>query len=375
MPPILPPATIGILGGGQLGRMTALAARSLGLRIQVLDPDPDCAARPVVDRVVAAKFDDVEGARALAREVDVVTIEIEQIAPAALAAAMEHAPVRPGPDVLRIVQHRGRQKQWLVDNGFPVGAYVDVSSADALASATRDLGPALFVKACEGGYDGRSQLRFDGVDAGEAWASLGGRPAVAEQALDLALELSVLVARRASGEMVVYPPAVNHHERQILAWSVLPGELDPAVAREARDLACGIAERFTLEGILAVEMFVTRDGRLLVNELAPRPHNSYHASELACPTSQFEQLVRAVCDLPLGIAEPTRPAAIVNLLGDLWQDGRVPDFAAALGVTGTRLFLYGKRGARPGRKMGHLAAVGDSPSDALDRVRRAAARL
>jgi len=375
MPPILPPATIGILGGGQLGRMTALAARSLGLRVQVLDPDPDCAARPVVDRVVAAKFDDVEGARELARHVDVVTIEIEQIAPAALAAAMEHAPVRPGPDVLRIVQHRGRQKQWLVDNGFPVGAYADVSNADALASAARDLGPALFVKACEGGYDGRSQLRFDGVDAAEAWSSLGGRAAVAEQALDLALELSVLVARRASGEMVVYPPAVNHHERQVLAWSVLPGELDPAVAREARDLACGIAERFSLEGILAVEMFLTRDGRLLVNELAPRPHNSYHASELACPTSQFEQLVRAVCDLPLGIAEPTRPAAIVNLFGDLWQDGRVPDFASALSVTGTRLFLYGKRGARAGRKMGHLAAVGDNPSDALDRVRRAAALL
>ena len=375
MPPILPPATIGILGGGQLGRMTALAARSLGLRVQVLDPDPDCAARPVVDRVVVARFDDIDGARELARESDVVTIEIEQIAPAALAAAMEHAPVRPGPEVLRIVQHRGRQKQWLVDNGFPVGAYADVSNADALASAARDLGPALFVKACEGGYDGRSQLRFDGVDAAEAWSSLGGRAAVAEQALDLALELSVLVARRASGEMVVYPPAVNHHERQVLAWSVLPGELDPAVAREARDLACGIAERFSLQGILAVEMFLTRDGRLLVNELAPRPHNSYHASELACPTSQFEQLVRAVCDLPLGIAEPTRPAAIVNLFGDLWQDGRVPDFASALSVTGTRLFLYGKRGARAGRKMGHLAAVGDNPSDALDRVRRAAALL
>ena len=375
MSPVLPPATIGILGGGQLGRMTALAARSLGLGVQVLDPDPDCSARPVVDRVVAAKFDSVEGARDLARAVDVVTIEIEQIAPAALAAAMEHAPVRPGPDVLRIVQHRGRQKQWLVDNGFPVGAYADVVTADALAGAARAIGPALFVKACEGGYDGRSQLRFDGVDADAAWKSLGGRAAVAEQALDLELELSVMVARRASGEVVVYPPAVNHHERQILAWSVLPGDLDPAVAAQARDLARAIAERFSLEGILAVEMFLTRDGRLLVNELAPRPHNSYHASELACPTSQFEQLVRAVCDLPLGVAEPTRPAAIVNLFGDLWQNNRAPDFASALGVAGTRLFLYGKRGPRPGRKMGHLAAIGDTPADALDRVRRAASRL
>ena len=375
MAPVLAPATLGILGGGQLGRMTALAARSLGMGVQALDPDADCAARPVVDRVVAAAFDSVDGARELARASAVVTIEIEQIAPAALAAAMEHAPVRPGPDLLRVVQHRGRQKQWLHDNGFPVGSYAHVATADELATAAREIGPALFVKACEGGYDGRSQIRFDGDDASSAWASLGGRPAVAEQALDLELELSVLVARRASGDVVVYPPAVNHHERQILAWSVLPGELDPRVAREARSLASGIAEAFALEGILAVEMFLLRDGRLLVNELAPRPHNSYHASELACPTSQFEQLVRAVCDLPLGDVEPIRPAAIVNLFGDLWLRDRQPDFAAALGVGGTRLFLYGKRGARPGRKMGHLASIGDTPSDALERVRRAASLL
>ncbi|MDB4884326.1 MAG: phosphoribosylaminoimidazole carboxylase [Gemmatimonadetes bacterium] len=372
---VLPPATIGIFGGGQLGRMTALAARALGMRVHVLDPDAECAARPVVERVVVASFDDAEGARELARACDVITIEIEQIAPAALAAALEHAPVRPGPDLLRVVQHRGRQKQWLSDNGFPVGEYAHVDSAEALAAAASGLGPTLFVKACEGGYDGRGQLRFDGLDAASAWASLGGRPSVAERALDLELELSVLVARRASGEIVVYPPAVNHHEQQVLAWSVLPGELDPAIAAEAQALARGIAECFALEGILAVEMFLVRDGRLLVNELAPRPHNSYHASELACPTSQFEQLVRAVCDLPLGIAEPTRPAAIVNLFGDLWLDGRQPDFAAALGVAGTRLFLYGKHGARPGRKMGHLAAIGDTPTEALRRVRRAAELL
>ena len=375
MAPILPPASIGILGGGQLGRMTALAARSLGYRVQALDPDADCAARPVVDRVVVAKFNDVDGARELARESDVVTIEIEQIAPAALEAALELVPVRPGADLLRIVQHRGRQKQWLVDHGFPVGPYAEVDSAPSLEAAVRRIGPVLFVKACEGGYDGRSQLRFDGGDVDGAWHSLGGRSAVAEQALDLQLELSVMVARRASGETVVYPPAVNHHERQILAWSSLPGDVDPRVARDAREIARDIAEQLALEGLLAVEMFLLRDGRLLVNELAPRPHNSYHASELACPTSQFEQLVRAVCDLPLGAPEPARPAAIVNLLGDLWIDGRTPDFSAALAVPGTRLFLYGKRGARAGRKMGHLAAVGDSPADALARVQRAAARL
>jgi 5-(carboxyamino)imidazole ribonucleotide synthase len=306
----------------------------------------------------------------------VVTIEIEQIAPAALEEALRHAPVRPGADLLRVVQHRGRQKRWLADRGFPVGPFHLIQSADALADAVRAIGPSLFVKACEGGYDGRSQLRLHaGESAAEAVRALGGREAVAEQELDLALELSVLVARRAGGDMVVYPPAVNHHERQVLAWSVLPGELPLGVVRQATALARAIAEAFALEGILAVEMFLLRDGRLLVNELAPRPHNSYHASELACPTSQFEQLVRAVCDLPLGATEPAHPAAIVNLLGDLWDAGRTPDFPAALGVQGARLFLYGKHGARPGRKMGHLAAAGSTPQDALARVRDAAGRL
>jgi 5-(carboxyamino)imidazole ribonucleotide synthase len=198
---------------------------------------------------------------------------------------------------------------------------------------------------------------------------------VAERGLDLAMELSVLVARRPSGEIVVYPPAVNHHERQVLAWSVLPGTLPPEVVREAQAIARTIAEESGLEGILAVELFLLADGRLLVNELAPRPHNSYHASELACPTSQFEQLVRAACDLPLGAAVPARPAAIVNLFGDLWLDGRTPDFGRALAVPTTRLFLYGKRGAKPGRKMGHLAALGDTGDEALRRVRESAALL
>jgi 5-(carboxyamino)imidazole ribonucleotide synthase len=357
--------------------MTALAARAMGYRVQVLDPDPDCAARPVVDRVVAAAFDDAAAAAELARECDVITLEIEQIGPAALAAAMALAPLRPGAGVLHVVQDRGRQKQWLSAQGFPVGPWALVTSSDALAAAASTIGPTLFVKSCQGGYDGRSQLRFStGDDAAHAFGQLGQRESVAEQGLDLALELSVLVARRPGGaELVVYPPAVNHHERQVLAWSVLPGELPPDVAREAERIARGIAQSLELEGILAVEMFLTTDGRLLVNELAPRPHNSYHASELGSPTSQFEQLVRAVCNLPLGAVQPGRPAAIVNLFGDLWEGGRVPDFAAALAVPQTRLFLYGKRGARPGRKMGHLGAVGETSAQALARAREAASRL
>ncbi|MEP6999628.1 MAG: 5-(carboxyamino)imidazole ribonucleotide synthase [bacterium] len=373
---ILPPATIGILGGGQLGRMTALAARAMGFGVQVLDPNPDCAARPVVDRVVVAAFDDPDGAAELARGCDVITIEIEQIGSAALAAAQRHAPVRPSPFILGVVQDRARQKNWLASQGVPIGAYAVVDSSDGLAAAMRTIGPSLFVKACEGGYDGRSQVRVEhGDDPTTAFAALGGRRAVAEQGLSLAMELSVLVARRTSGETRVFPLAINQHERQVLAWSVTPGKLPPDIERDAERIALHIADALQLEGILAVEMFLLDDGRLLVNELAPRPHNSFHATELACPTSQFEQLVRAVCDVPLGAIEPVRPAAIVNLFGDLWANGNTPNFERALGVSGTRLFLYGKGGARPGRKMGHLGATGASPQEALDRAQRAAALL
>lgn len=376
MPSIAPPATIGILGGGQLGRMTALAARSMGYRVHVLDPSADCAAAPVADKVIVAGFDDPLGAAALARECDVVTLEIEQISPAAMAAVLKHAPVRPGAAVVAMVQDRATQRRWLADAGIPVGPHAIVESAQQLEDAVRSLGADLFVKACQGGYDGRSQLRLHGEsDPRAAFDALGGRPAVAEQALDLALELSVLVARRPSGEIVVYPPAVNHHEHQVLAWSTLPGALPKSVVHEAEAIARRIAEALGLEGILAVEMFLLRDGRLFVNELAPRPHNSYHASEIACPTSQFEQLVRAVCDLPLGATEPASPAAILNLFGDLWSDDRTPDFAAALAVPGVRLFLYGKSGARAGRKMGHLAAAGSTVDEALARVRDAGSRL
>lgn len=372
----LPPATIGILGGGQLGRMTALAARSLGYGVQVLDPNPNCAARPVVDRVIAAPFDSVEGAETLARASGVVTLEIEQIGGAALEAASMHAPLRPGANIVRMVQDRERQKAWLASQGVPIGPYMVIDSDARFAEARQTLGAALFVKACEGGYDGRSQLRTDvTTDLADAFASLGRRRAVAEQALDLALELSVLVARNPDGQVVTYPPAVNHHEQQQLAWSTMPGDLPAEVIREAESIAVHIAHACSLEGILAVEMFLLTDGRLLVNELAPRPHNSYHASELACLTSQFEQLVRAVCNLPLGAVQPVRPAAIVNLFGELWASDRTPDFAAALRVPGTRLFLYGKGGSRQGRKMGHIAAIGDTPGDALSRARKAAAAL
>lgn len=383
MAPVRPGATIGFLGGGQLGRMAAMAARSMGYRVHALDPDPACSVEPVVDRLVTGRFDDAEAAGELARHCDVVTLEIEQIGADSLAAATRHAPVRPGPHVLDVVRDREHQRAWLASAGFPQGDWRSARTLEGLREALRELGGSAFVKATTGGYDGRSQVRVETVGhADEAWAALADsrtgapRPAVVERALDLALELSVLVARSPSGETAVYAPAVNHHERQVLAWSVIPGPLPPDLSAQAVSLARGIAEAIRLEGILAVEMFLTSDGRLLVNELAPRPHNSYHASELACPTSQFEQLVRAVCDLPLGSTETLRPAAIVNLFGDLWgEDGTAPCWERALAVPGTRLHLYGKASARPGRKMGHISAIGETPDGALARAREALARL
>lgn len=375
--PILPGSTLGILGGGQLGRMTAMAARSLGYHLHTLDPDPSCAARFVVERCVTGSFSDADAAREMARGCDVVTLEIESVSIGSMLAAGEEAPVRPGPHVLEIIQDRGRQKAWLDTHGLPLGPWRPVQSASELAAAQRELGGRCFAKACQGGYDGRGQVVLSAPEeAEEAWAELGSRPLVLERGLSLEAEISVMVARRPGGQMAVFPPALNHHEDRILAWSVLPAPIPPELAARAEALAREIAEAIDVVGLLAVEMFITTDGELLVNELAPRPHNSFHATELACATSQFEQLVRAVCDLPLGSTEVLRPAAICNLLGELWLDhGGLPAWDRALALPGVGLHLYGKRVARPGRKMGHLSAIGETPGVAAARVREARARL
>jgi 5-(carboxyamino)imidazole ribonucleotide synthase len=380
--PILPGATIGIFGGGQLGRMTAMAARAMGYRIQVLDPDPACAARFVVDACIEANWDDAREAANLARGCDVVTLEIEQISLASMDAATNFAPVRPGRAMLAIIQDRIEQRDWLKKNGFPIGDYRAVRSLDEVRDAVQALGGRVFCKSATGGYDGRGQGKV-GFRAGAdfeqevrgAWEALGEAAGIVEKAVELEREISVLVARSPSGQVKVYPAAWNHHENQILAWSVIPAPITEEMAEEASGLAEEIADTFQLEGILAVELFVTTDGRLLVNELAPRPHNSYHASERASVTSQFEQLVRAVCDLPLGDVSTVQPCAIANLLGDVWlnEDGsaREPHFDAALAVPGVRLHLYEKHRPRRGRKMGHLSAVGGTADEAVAAVLRA----
>ncbi|HVW77827.1 MAG TPA: 5-(carboxyamino)imidazole ribonucleotide synthase [Alloacidobacterium sp.] len=370
MSAILPGSTIGILGGGQLGRMTAMAARSLGYRIQVMDPDPSCPARFVVDACFEGAWDDARAAADLARGCDVITLEIEQIAVTSLEAAAKYAPLRPGIAMMRIIQDRILQKNWLVEHGFPVGDFRTIRSESDLQQAVSALGGRCFVKSARGGYDGRSQVKIgfgDATGAAEAWRLLGECDAVAEKALDLEKEISVMVARAPNGEVKSYPSAENYHENQILVWSVIPSSVPLDIETKAQEIARQIADRMQLEGILAVEMFVTKDGRLLVNELAPRPHNSYHASERACVTSQFEQIVRAVCDLPLGDTALIKPAAIANLLGDLWLDHE-PAFDRALAVPGVGLHLYEKHSARAGRKMGHLSAIGETPQEAVARV-------
>ena len=377
MSAILPGATIGILGGGQLGRMTAMAARSLGYRVQVMDPDPSCPARFVVDACFEGSWDDAKAAADLARGCDVVTLEIEQLSLESLRAAQRYAPVRPGEAVLAIIQDRIAQKEWLAARQFPVGPFRSIRSLDNMRAALDAFGHDCFVKSARGGYDGRSQLRItprSGESAELAWRALGQRPCIAEQAIALEREISVLVARTPSGAVRSFPSATNHHENQILAWSVIPSSIPATMEAEAQHIARSLAEQLGLEGILAVEMFVAQDGKLLINELAPRPHNSYHASERSCVVSQFEQHVRAVCDLPLGSTDILRPAAIANLLGDVWAEGE-PHFDRALEVDSVRLHLYEKHTARPGRKMGHLSAIGDTPEEAVTRVLEAKSRL
>lgn len=374
MAAILPGATIGILGGGQLGRMTAMAARSLGYRIQVLDPDPSCPASFVVDSTFAAALDDVEAITNLARGCDVVTIEIEKAGVAGMRAAQQHVPVRPKPEVLEVIQHRARQKQWLAEHKLPLGEFRVVQSAAELERAAREIAPDgdCFVKTAQGGYDGRGQaVLHSATDAHKAWLYLGAEVCVAEKAVDIEFEISVMAARRQGGETVCFPAALNHHTNRILDWSVIPAPISDQHANQGAEIARGIAEQLDVVGLLAVEMFVTKRGELLVNELAPRPHNSYHASERACVTSQFEQCVRAVCDLPLGDVEVVKPAAIINLLGDLWLKHPHPRFAEALAVPGLRLHLYEKQVPKPGRKMGHLSATGDTAEQAVARVMEA----
>ncbi|MDQ2970938.1 MAG: 5-(carboxyamino)imidazole ribonucleotide synthase [Acidobacteriota bacterium] len=364
--PVLPGSTIGVLGSGQLGRMFAIAARRMGYRVHTFSPDYDTPTGQVADVEVTAPYDDLDRVREFARRVDVVTFEFENVSAEAAATAAEHAPVRPAGGVLAICQNRVREKAFLRARGFPVAAYRPVGTAEELAAAYEELGGPAVAKRAGFSYDGRGQMKVSVADEiAAAWNHIGREEAVLERFVAFDHEISVIVARGLDGSLADFGVLRNTHVRHILDYTVRDGT-HPS-RREAVETARAIAEALDLVGVLCVEFFVETDGTLLVNELAPRPHNSGHLTVDACGTSQFEQQLRAVCGLPLGSTRPLRPAAMANILGDLWEDGE-PNWAAACAVDEVKLHLYGKSEPRPGRKMGHLTALADDGAQALARV-------
>ncbi|MGH7213275.1 MAG: 5-(carboxyamino)imidazole ribonucleotide synthase [Tepidisphaeraceae bacterium] len=368
--PILPGAAVGVLGSGQLGRMFAIAARQMGYRVHTFSPEDDTPTGQVADVEVCAAYDDLDAVRAFARNVAVVTFEFENVHSATAQATAEVVPVRPAGSVLHTTQHRLREKTFLATNGVPVTPFAPVGSLDELHAAVAKLGTPAVLKTAGWGYDGKGQVKIASVDqALSAWASLKTTEAVLEAFVDFEREVSVVAARGMDGSFAHWGIIENSHRNHILDVSLAPARVSDRVGRDAVEIARTILEKLDVVGVLCVEFFLARDGRLMVNELAPRPHNSGHLTIDACETSQFEQQLRAICGLPLGSTQQLRPAAMANLLGDLWDDaGDEPDWAGALAVPDVNLHLYGKRTARPGRKMGHLTAVGTSVDDAARKV-------
>jgi len=376
--PVLPPATLGLLGGGQLGRFFVSAAHEMGYQVIVLDPEADCPAGRIADRHLIAAYDDPAALATLAAECAAVTTEFENVPAEALAWLASRRPVAPGPASVRICQDRAAEKGFLARHGIPHVPYAAIACADDLAKANTTLFPAI-LKTVRLGYDGKGQARVaDRAAALAAFERFGGAPCVLEKMLPLDCEISVVLARQPDGSVVSYPPAENAHEHGILDLSIVPARIDPALADAARAIAERLAGALDYVGVLTVEFFVT-EGQLLVNELAPRPHNSGHYTLDAAVTSQFEQQVRALCGLPLGETRLHTPAVMANLLGDLWfpAPGRQtePDWRQVFAQPAVKLHLYGKSEPRPARKMGHLTAIGEDAHRALADVLAARAAL
>lgn len=372
---ILPGAAVGVLGGGQLGRMFAIAARRMGYRVHTYSPENDTPTGQVADVEVQGAYEDLDCVQAFARQVSVVTFEFENVPAATAEAAARFAPTRPSGQILHTTQHRLREKTFLSHAGFPVTPFVPVWSRDELETALIKLGCPAVLKTAGWGYDGKGQIRIDAPQqAQSAWTQLGAPEAVLEAFVDFEGEVSVVAARGQDGSFVHYGVIGNQHQRHILDVSVAPAPVSERIARDAVSIAREVLTALDVVGVLCVEYFVTQRGELLINELAPRPHNSGHLTFDACVTSQFEQQLRAICGLPLGSTELLRPAAMANLLGDLWSSGE-PDWAAACAYPEVKLHLYGKLEPRPGRKMGHLTALAADTATALETVQRARAAL
>ena len=362
---ILPGTTLGILGGGQLGRLFVLAAREMGYRVMVLDPDRNSPAGSLANWHLCAEYDDVTALQRMARECVAVTTEFENVPADTLRMLSASCPVRPSAQAVATVQHRIHEKQWLQAQGFATAAFAVVSSEDDLTSAAELTGFPAILKVARFGYDGKGQARVACLDdARRAFAEMGKETCVLERLVELYKEVSVVLARNVMGETVCFPVVENQHVNGILDISIAPARVDAALAKVASATAINIATRLDYHGVLAVEFFVTTDGALLVNELAPRPHNSGHYTLDACLVSQFELQVRALCNLPLGGVSQHTPAVMVNLLGDNWQFGQ-PDWAALLRHPQVKLHCYGKESARPGRKMAHFTCLDASVAAAL----------
>jgi 5-(carboxyamino)imidazole ribonucleotide synthase len=373
--PVLPNSTIGVFGSGQLGRMFAIEARKMGYRVHTFSPDSDTPTGQVADLETSAPYDDLDAVREFARAVDVVTFEFENVPSQTVETASEFAAVHPKGEILHITQNRLREKNWLAANGFPVTPFRHISTAEDLETAVNELGYPCILKTAGFGYDGKGQIKIKSAeDAGSAFSGLAGRESVLEPFVDFEKEVSVVCARGSDGDFAHYGVIENSHANHILDISFAPALVSEKVHNEAVGIARSIAETFQYIGTLCVEFFLTREGKLIVNELAPRPHNSGHLTIDACVTSQFEQQLRAVCGLSLGSTEFLRPAAMANLLGDIWQNGE-PDWAAALKDPDVKLHLYGKQAARPGRKMGHLTALSATALEAIKKVGNARAAL
>jgi 5-(carboxyamino)imidazole ribonucleotide synthase len=364
-----PPAALGVIGGGQLGRMFLQAAQRMGYRGGVLAASDDAPAAQVAHWSILAPPDDIRGLRAFAAQADAVTVEFENVSAPALRWLSRTLPVHPGWRTVWVSQNRLREKRFLSQHAIPLAPWRPVCTEDDLLAAPVALGLPLILKTASSGYDGKGQILVDRAeDLDVAWASLNHVECVAEGWVDFQAEVSTVVVRGVDGQAAAYPVGLNRHERHILDSTMMPAPVGPIITQEARAMALSIAAALGTVGVLTVEFFLTPEGRLLVNEIAPRPHNSGHLTIEAARSSQFEQQVRALCGLPLGGTSLVTPAAMVNLLGDLWAHGE-PDWEAALrSDPGVKLHLYGKRAAAPGRKMGHLTVLDPDPEIALDRA-------
>ena len=372
---ILPGSTIGVLGSGQLGRMFTISARRLGYRVHTFSPDQDTPTGQVADVEIQASYDDLDAVRAFARNVHVVTFEFENVPAPTAEAAERCAPVRPSGAILHTTQQRIREKSFLKSAGLPLTPYREVRSLQDLEAALAELGCPAVLKTAAFGYDGKGQFSIKSVaQTAEAWDFIGRQEAVLEAFIDFERELSVVAVRGVDGQFAHYGAIENQHQRSILDVSIAPARVPAKVAQEAVQIARAVLEKLQVVGVLCTEFFVTRDGRLLINELAPRPHNSGHLTVDAHVTSQFEQQLRAVCGLPLGSTASHGPAVMVNLLGDLWTNGE-PDWAAACAFPTVKLHLYGKLEPRPGRKMGHMTALGPNVEEALQSATAARSAL